>query len=787
MRRASFLGLSVLLTIAIVFSATAFNLNSGVAGFNHPNGPNENGPCGLAPAGSASSATAATVQNLSGSGAPRVYSGVRAASVLPTASPLSASQGSSPPADWDEQLLLSFTQDFTSLAYNVTAVQQTDVGGSGPAYLLNGLTSAGYWYQVGLSWNWPYDQGGYNAGFHMNFQVFGPSGSNVFPVGTGGVDNIAGTVDPGDTVGLSLNFSGGRVIMSLYDFNTGASVSESYSAEGSSSFVGTPSASSNHNGYFTGLMTEQYHVSQYYGDESSVLYSDASASLSSAWMSICEFNTATSQTLFAQQTLSYYSGPSLQVFSSNGATESSNAHDFTTGSGDWVPMTMSYGVVGGGTPGAPTLSYFVGGIPQSSTLTESPFTYYMDKNSTWVVTSELTGGSNTESWGTQTTGGAVNSSQSLNIEYYHQYLLSFDYSSSAGTPSPPTVTIVQYGVTKSVAAPFSGYVDAGSQYSYANPVTSVSPGERWFTLSPQGTVLSSGTLKPVYYQQYAINASCSAAGGGNTGQIYLNGTSLGRPVSVALMQTPDTVWLDAGSNYYLPAAISGAPAMERWYLSSAANGSIAGPANISPVYQGQFYLEVGSNSGADGSVFPLSQWVASGQQVQINAVPGSGWQFEGWSGSGASSYNGSSSSDFLTMNSPVAEDALFCPGITVSAGNYGTVSYNYGQGSGSVTGGSSFVVAAPLNDTISLTANPTSFFYQFSQWSGAVNSKSNTITLAATAPGQIQADFVINWINVCAVAAAAITAGAIAGFTVLRKMKSRDRREPSLDPLSERN
>jgi hypothetical protein len=37
----------------------------------------------------------------------------------------------------------------------VTAVAQTDASsGYGPAYLLNGLTDKGYWYQVGLAWNW---------------------------------------------------------------------------------------------------------------------------------------------------------------------------------------------------------------------------------------------------------------------------------------------------------------------------------------------------------------------------------------------------------------------------------------------------------------------------------------------------------------------------------------------------------------------------------------------------------------------------------------------------------
>ena len=59
-----------------------------------------------------------------------------------------------PPANYDEQLGTTFTQNFASITYNVTAVAQSDTNGYGPAYLLNGLGSTGYWYQVGISYDW---------------------------------------------------------------------------------------------------------------------------------------------------------------------------------------------------------------------------------------------------------------------------------------------------------------------------------------------------------------------------------------------------------------------------------------------------------------------------------------------------------------------------------------------------------------------------------------------------------------------------------------------------------
>jgi hypothetical protein len=75
---------------------------------------------------------------------------------------------------YNEQLGISFTQNFTSLAYTVTAVEQSGTDGYGPAYLLNGLSNTGYWYQVGLSYNWsPLSFGGLpSVGFKFVYEVF---------------------------------------------------------------------------------------------------------------------------------------------------------------------------------------------------------------------------------------------------------------------------------------------------------------------------------------------------------------------------------------------------------------------------------------------------------------------------------------------------------------------------------------------------------------------------------------------------------------------------------------
>jgi hypothetical protein len=552
-----------------------------------------------------------------------------------------------PPTVWDEQLGLSFTQDFTNIAYNVTAVEQADLDGYGPAYLLSGLSSKGYWYQVGLSWNWGYKNGGYSSGFNLNYEVFDSSGSSIYPSSGGsGLAGFSRTVNQGDTVLLNLYFSSGNVIMYGYDFDTGVGVQESYSAEGATYFAGTPHGEANSKGFFTGLMTEWWHVSRYYGGEASVLYSDSTFALSSAWMWIDEWNPSTKKVLFSDGILAHYSSPrQLQHFSSNGATEASDAYVFITGTGTWVPMTMSYSVVRGGTGYAPPLlTYMWQGDHYVTPLSTSPTTYYMDSGSFWSVNNPLSGSSETELWSSkQQTSGIAISAETVNPVYYHQYLVNLGYS-VGGTGvgySPPRVAIEQFGATSSVMIPANVFIDAGSQYSYQNPLLGSSSSERWFSASPQGVASSSFSVQPTYYHQYPLTASYSIVGGGNPGAPFLVGTSLGSTLSTPVTLEGGMIWLDEGSMFSVPNLLPASSSTERWYSQSLMSASMHGSATISPVYYHQYLVSIGFQDatgmrtvtpdsmtavGPDGNSKTLtsysSLWLDEGQWVVSNIL----WQ-----------------------------------------------------------------------------------------------------------------------------------------------------------------
>ena len=232
---------------------------------------------------------------------------------------------------YDEQAGATFTQDFTSLAFNVSAVAQTGADGVGPAYLLNGLTDAGYWYQVGVSWMWPSNGGVALPGFSMNYEVWDSIGNSIFPSNGGGISTLQ--VNSGDLVLLSLYFNRNDVVMQATDWNTTSSAAEYYPAVGANYFLGLPNSVSS-NGFFTGLMTEEYHSAPYYGTAQPVVYQQSSFNISSAWLWVDEFNTNTFQPVFSDATTSPISlgkASLLNYVSFHGMPEAIGAQEFITG------------------------------------------------------------------------------------------------------------------------------------------------------------------------------------------------------------------------------------------------------------------------------------------------------------------------------------------------------------------------------------------------------------------------------------------------------------------------
>ncbi len=252
-------------------------------------------------------------------------------------------QSNSTSALYDEQSGFTFANaDFQDIVYNVSAVAQSALSGTGPAYLINGYTNEGYWYQIGLSYDWvTNDSNSHYIGFRANYEVFAPNGTSIYPGDEeGGVSEIYGNVNPGDNVklGLYINTTTNKVTMSLYDWTTGAYYTTSYPSFGATEFVANPSSTGT-NGFFTGLMTEWYNTAPTFGNQLEVLYREYGTVQGNVWLWNDEFYCAdgyrcqSKQNIFANATATSISCASPYTFSSDGFSEEcyNNAEDFATG------------------------------------------------------------------------------------------------------------------------------------------------------------------------------------------------------------------------------------------------------------------------------------------------------------------------------------------------------------------------------------------------------------------------------------------------------------------------
>ena len=284
-----------------------------------------------------------STSNDASSGPPILCAGLTPAQVLSNARVANGSAAGNP--SYDEQLLMGFERNFTSsIAYNVTIRAQNDSSGFGPAYLLNGLTDTGYWYQVGIAWNLPTgESAGVTQGFRFVYEVWNTNTSLAVYPRTGGTIATRFLAGDGDTVQLSLDLTlAGQVSMTAQDWNTSAHAAASYGAFGATQFMGFKDKVTN---FPTSLLTEWYHALPYFCSGGPVVYSNNSVALDTAWLRIDEWNLtgiSASQRFNSSDTrqccvfgtgyqgIDFQRPLAFQSLTTNGTTIYANAHEFVT-------------------------------------------------------------------------------------------------------------------------------------------------------------------------------------------------------------------------------------------------------------------------------------------------------------------------------------------------------------------------------------------------------------------------------------------------------------------------
>jgi hypothetical protein len=135
---------------------------------------------------------------------------------------------------------------------------------------------------------------------------------------------------------------------------------------------------------------------------------------------------------------------------------------------------------------------------------------WVDAQSRYNYTSLLPAPSSNERWMAPSASGTVGSAGSVNLQYYHQYLVPVSYAGGDAGSSPPVLSYSSLGSVLSAPLgqqPQSLWLDAGAGYSATDPLSGSTTTGRWFAPKGSGTVSSAGPIQLVYRIQYRLTIS----------------------------------------------------------------------------------------------------------------------------------------------------------------------------------------------------------------------------------------------------------------------------------------
>ena len=435
-------------------------------------------------------------------------------------------------------------------------------------------------------------------------------------------------------------------------------------------------------------------------------------------------------------------------------------------------VTFAYSVTGGGqAKSGPVAQYDQFGTTKS-TATGAPV--WADVGSGFSLTNPLPGSTFSERWDSTSASNSILAAGTISVTYYFQFPVAVSYSIvGGGTPTLPSASGTEFGspfTTQLASQNSTVWFDSGTNWNLTNPLVGSTSQERW--QSPDtvsGSMANAWSISVLYLHQYALKLSSSIIGGGNPAPPSFSARQFGQPFAVTFA-VPIKDFFDAGSSWTVPVQLGAGTSNERWITLQPVSGVVAGSSTIQMTYNHQFYMNETFGPASGGSIANSTGWYNSGTTVELNATANSGWKFEGWTGSGNGAYSGPLSQASLQANGPIVENATFYPGLEITSGANGGVSYNYGSQSGTVAAGTSQTVYAPIGTVFSLNANPSSLFFKSDGWSPSAAGPSGMATVRLGGPSSINASFSLNVVDLGGIVGA-VVAVAVVGVYAFRRTK----------------
>src|SRR3989454_198713 len=227
-----------------------------------------------------------------------------------------------------------------------------------------------------------------------------------------------------------------------------------------------------------------------------------------------------------------------------------------------------------------------------------------------------------------------------------------------------------------------------------------------------GTASGWATFIAAMAETVQLTVAYAVQGGGSA---YLPPTLTyvrgGQSVTVPLTTAPAVFTVDAGTAWSVSALLDGSGVDERWATNEtvSGNGTVGGSGVIEIAYRHQAHLTFGFQGPTESSISPASGWYDVGASITPSVRPAAGWALGAWMGTGSGAYSGPQVSPTILVGGPISEVAILYPGLTITAGAGGSVSYSYGGISRAVAGGFTPTGFVSARTTVMIVARPSPF------------------------------------------------------------------------------
>jgi hypothetical protein len=288
-------------------------------------------------------------------------------------------------------------------------------------------------------------------------------------------------------------------------------------------------------------------------------------------------------------------------------------------------VTLSYVVIGGGTPQPPILWYFFNGQNVTTHLTITPVTYKMDANTTWGVSRILPNSSFSYlRWKINDSSTGFAEGQTLVLFYYRQYYATFGVPAIKNIESLtlPQVNYTSLGEGYSITAGQSTWADYLSPYTYGD-VNGTLPDTRWYVPAPTGLVENAALISPAYTEQYLLTFNLNSSGPNLLQSTTLMEAYGGSSTNRTLTAFGGSFWVDSKSSFAFPAAIYSGSGTNRWFLHPLSETIADAPATVTVSYYEQYPLSVSFTvSGGTAPSPPVLTSTSVGQEFSVQLFAG---------------------------------------------------------------------------------------------------------------------------------------------------------------------